>query len=167
MAEDAIQRMKRINDSVHDSFESFNRAIAITKKFPSELITILQKKVAFQALRSLIKKTPVGNPSLWKDPTSAPPGYVGGHARANWMVGIGQAPTGEVANVDPIGTATENEQKAVLGFVPPYSIVFIVNNVNYILWLEDGSSTQAPNGMLRVTLAELETEFMNGLEKLL
>ena len=45
-------------------------------------------ETAFAILRNLIFASPVGDPTLWQQP-SAPPGYVGGHFRRNWIVSIG------------------------------------------------------------------------------
>lgn len=43
-------------------------------------------KIAADLYRELIKVTPVGDPSLWKNPNSAPAGYVGGNLRSSWTL---------------------------------------------------------------------------------
>ena len=48
-------------------------------------------KVCIDLLTSIVLRTPVGNPSLWKNPP--PKGYVGGRLRGNWNVGIGSINT--------------------------------------------------------------------------
>lgn len=42
--------------------------------------------VARQLFNALIQATPVGNPSLWKNPKSAPAGYSGGDLRKAWTL---------------------------------------------------------------------------------
>ncbi len=40
-----------------------------------------------------------------------------------------------------------------------FQIVYIANNVNYIIYLEDGTSKQAPEGMVAITMQELADEY--------
>lgn len=96
-------------------------------------------------LSTLVFATPVGNPTLWQNPNSAPPGYVGGHARRNWQVGLNNAtPRGERPGEDKSGQPTIAEGRAKMkGFKLGGSIV-IANNAPYMGRLNDGYSTQAP-----------------------
>lgn len=122
-----------------------------------------QKKIAFELLGRIIEKTPVGNPDLWA-PSSlpAPPGYVGGRARANWQVSTVFPGNSEIEAIDPGGDATEAQGIAAVGSAQPFGTIWIYNNVPYIRRLEDGWSTQAPSGMVGVSLAEIETFFARG-----
>ena len=105
---------------------------------------------AFAILRNLIFASPVGNPTLWQGgPDSAPPGYVGGHFRRNWIVTIGSFSNIEAQGVDPAGAATAAEGRAVItGFTrgKPGPSLLIQNNVPYANRLALGHSTQAPAG---------------------
>lgn len=102
------------------------------------------RAIAFEALSHVVLGTPVGNPTLWKDPDRAPPGYVGGHARRNWQVGIASAPGDEIEGVDPSGGAVLRDGRAVIAQYPGRQRLYIVNNAPYIGRLNDGWSTQAP-----------------------
>jgi hypothetical protein len=117
----------------------------------------LQKKIALDLLRKIVLRTPVGNPDLWKA-ERAPPGYVGGRARANWQVSINVEPGAAAKDDrDKQGTATISQgEAAILGLTQPGGVIWLFNNVPYILRLENGWSTQAPQGMLRLAIAELE-----------
>ena len=108
---------------------------------------------------SVIKRTPVGNPSLWK--SKPPVGYVGGQARGNWFASINAPTTKSTKAIDKDGTATIlNAQKAIED--APGNILYITNNLPYIFRLEyQGWSTQAPVGMVRVSVLE----FNNALSK--
>jgi hypothetical protein len=109
--------------------------------------------VAIECFGGVIMGTPVGNPSLWQSP--APPGYTGGTARANWQLTNGAPAQGEVNATDG-GTATRS---AVIGELPRLQFTgkyTLANNLPYIERLEDGWSTQAPQGMVKLNVARVE-----------
>ena len=109
--------------------------------------------VAIECFGGVIMGTPVGNPSLWQSP--APPGYTGGTARANWQLTNGAPAQGEVSATDG-GTATRS---AVISELPRLQFTgkyTLANNVPYIEKLEDGWSTQAPQGMVKLNVARVE-----------
>lgn len=115
----------------------------------------LQKKIALDLLRKIVLRNPVGNPDLWQRPP--PKGYVGGRSRANWQVELNVTNENEVEAVDPSGAATITAGTAkILGVGKPYGTIWLFNNVPYIIELEYGWSTQAPNGMVRLSIAEIE-----------
>ena len=64
-----------------------------------------------------------------------------------------------LATVDPSGQETIAKGVAVLEQLPAYSIFWISNNLEYIEYLEAGSSQQAPAGMVSLTVAELSEMF--------
>lgn len=79
-----------------------------------------------------------------------------GRARANWQYGFGSAPSGEIAGADKSGSSASAR---IAGQIPAKAaggVHYIVNNLSYIQSLEDGGSTQAPAGMVGVTLAEAD-----------
>lgn len=86
------------------------------------------KRSVVQAFNETIQRTPVDT----------------GAARGSWL--LGAANNGDVGNV----TITVNEQQIpnVGGSIMLYS------NLPYIELLEDGSSQQSPNGMVKITLAQ-------------
>jgi hypothetical protein len=82
------------------------------------------RNVAVEAYSRLVARSPVGDPSLWKSP--APKGYVGGTFRRSWMI-----------------------EELV-----PGRFWSIWNAQPYAWSLELGSSTQAPQGMVGLTVLE-------------
>ena len=103
--------------------------------------------------RRIVLRTPVGNPSLWSSPP--PPGYTGGQARGNWQASIGSPETGTTSTIDKSGGATITSI-AGEAHKAPGNVFFLSNNMPYIGRLEyDSWSTQATEGMVRVSLAEL------------
>lgn len=130
---------ERINARVCKTAGEFAAAVDVFARdlVPRQVAT-LQRKIALQALRSVVLKTPVDT----------------GRARGNWQTAIGQTTEDEKLMADPVG-----EGESVLRHVGFYQIVFLFNNVNYIIYLEDGTSEQAPNGMVQLTLEELKVQF--------
>lgn len=120
--------------------------------------TVLVKKVAKKALRTLVRSTPVDT----------------GEARSNWRVGIG-APTRSV--IEPYAPGkklgigeTANAAAAIAAGVarinslpkgPLKTSVYISNNTRHINLLNEGRSNQAPAGFVDAALAEAEREIKN------
>lgn len=78
-----------------------------------------------------------------------------GRSRFAWIVSDTTPSTEE----PPPGKYTTT-QPITARFADPYDVAFITNNVSYAVPLEFGhSKRQAPNGRVRITLAELEAEF--------
>lgn len=126
-----------------------------------EIVTTIMSKID--------KRSPVGNPELWvfNRGTSENPdyvnflayndldGYVGGRFRANWQLGIGTKVEGVLGRVDD-SDATLN---ANIGKIPDSAageIYILSNNLPYAQVLENGWSTQAPKGMIGLTVVEFQ-----------
>lgn len=110
---------------------------------------------------SLVEKSPVGNPELWKHPEAAPPGYVGGRFRANWQYGENQIPEGELYTpiVGPFPGAAESIEReaAKVKVQAGGKIHYLANNLPYAQALENGhSAQQAPAGVVGITVIEFE-----------
>ena len=82
--------------------------------------------------------------------------YVGGRFRANWNFSIGSVDNSFRIHPDPKGT--EATARLVAGAIEfkAGQTAFIVNNLPYAIPLEFGHSTQAPGGMVRVTVARFQ-----------
>ncbi|MCH5508820.1 hypothetical protein [Pseudomonas syringae] len=91
--------------------------------------------------------------------------YVGGRFRGNWMFGIG-APDGTTTEeLDPSGSKSNARiANGVLEFHAG-DVAYITNSLPYAIPLEFGHSTQAPNGMVRVTLAHFQKTVENVVRK--
>jgi len=123
-----------------------------------EQVRVLQKKVALEGLVRLVNRTPVDT----------------GRARGGWQVGVNNRPSGQTSpplgpkhkkpltSLPPLsasGQDTVNAGSAQIKTVPAFSVVYIVNNVEYIGELENGKSGQSPNGMLALTVNDLGEMF--------
>jgi len=134
---------------------SFSLDLAKFVEKAKENADIVVQKIAIDVLSSVIDRSPVGNPELWKTPR---PGYVGGRFRGNWQVGFSVAPTGETGVIDANGSQTKQAGAALLQtFTTGVGSIWLMNNVPYAQRLEYGWSRQAPAGMVRLTVTEFQT----------
>ena len=102
-----------------------------------ELRTIM-RKVALELFTRIIMRTPVDT----------------GRLRDNWQVEIG-TPSGNVLDrFDPRGQEAINETTSVVERWDGDTAIFLFNNLPYAMAVEEGWSSQAPQGMVRVTLLE-------------
>lgn len=74
-----------------------------------------------------------------------------GQARGGWNVGINNVNLKE-ADKDKSGAKTISENEREIQRAQADDTIFISNNVQHIEFLEKGSSSQAPNGMVAKTL---------------
>ena len=117
----------------------FNMEITeFAKRVPEEAAE-LQRKIVLAAFVKISDRTPV----------------LTGRARGNWIPTIGSPAEYAFDRIDPTGTMSKAELIAMLPSIPPFSVCYISNNVNYIIFLEEGSSQKAPAGMVAVTIEEL------------
>lgn len=122
----------------HD-FRSFSVDLdAFVKKVGLARGTVV-KRVGFDLYGRIIRKTPVDT----------------GRARGSWTISVSEAdrtvlppaPPGQIYPPPPIGALDVRLNESIV----------ISNNLPYITALEDGHSKQAPNGMVALSIAEVET----------
>jgi hypothetical protein len=83
-------------------------------------------------------------------------GYVGGRFRGNWMFSIGAPDSTTTEEVDPSGA--KSTARIVAGAIEfkAGDTCYITNSLGYAIPLEFGHSTQAPGGMVRITVARFQ-----------
>lgn len=155
----AAQRAAAVNLRLAQSAAKFNKEVAeFAKTLVPQQLQLLHKKVALEGLKRIVLKTAVDT----------------GRARGNWQTTVDTAPPDKEvkkafpaksdkkakdANGTQVATDVINKGSAEIAKVQPFSTTYITNNVPYIIWLEDGSSKQAPNGMVKLTIEELRQMF--------
>lgn len=147
-----MPKEKDISQLLTDVAQKYNRGI-------DEVV----EDVAVSLSERIIERTPVGQPSTWQNPSSAPPGYVGGRARANWFPSI-DSPSDDTTD----STSTNESASRVTGIQDQIAgnVYYLTNNLPYIRRLEyDNWSQQAPRGMVRVTLREALRELKRAISK--
>lgn len=83
-----------------------------------------------------------------------------GRSRASWRVGINNVDLSTMAklksgeHISPMDAYNMviEKARAIIEDIRAGDIIFVSNNVEYVPYLEDGHSQQAPNGMVAVTL---------------
>lgn len=154
--------------------EKFTGALREFNVAATALTTDAWRALLLEGLKRLVLKNPVGNPDLWQSTKTADylgvlgisgdvfkfarEGYVGGLSRGNWQATVGEPAKGVLPTIDQTGSATIVAGEQVFGQVPDgaFDIGWLTNNLPYIEELEDGHSSQAPQGMLAPTFVELE-----------
>lgn len=113
---------------------------------------------------SLVERSPVGDPSMWKGPV--PAGYVGGRFKNNWQYGVGSINTDTSAPPDQAGGGSTGRINQGLVTWRPGQTIFITQSLPYAYRLEHGWSQQAPSGMVRLTVLEFQSKVRQAAEKL-
>lgn len=75
-----------------------------------------------------------------------------GLARGNWQISIGARAQTSVNRRDPVGDMVVYEEMAKLRGASAFATIYLVNNLSYIEDLENGTSGQAPQGIVRVVM---------------
>ncbi len=142
---------------------TFGSDVAQFAQFAGGQMTRVVQTITLELATAVVERTPVGNPSLWKGP--APKGYTGGRLRANWQFTAGSPATGELDTTSH-GTAL-TRIAAGIDASAAGGITWLTNNLPYAVPIEfEGHSKQAPAGMVRISVAEVQQHVNNALAAL-
>lgn len=106
-------------------------------------VLLATKKIAFEALRRVIQKSPVDT----------------GRFKGNWNVGLGATDGVTTEITDPSGAAALASGLGKIQNASRGTSVHVSNSLPYAQKLEEGYSKQAPTGMVALTAQELKNEF--------
>lgn len=120
------------------------------KKSEKKVTKVLQAGT-LEIFSELIRVSPVGNASLWAKPPRTTD-YIGGRFRNNWQTSIGAPSSGFNDSPDSNGALSKAMAMSVIPRIDFNDTVWIVNNLPYAIALENGSSTQAPRGIVKLTV---------------
>lgn len=82
----------------------------------------------------------------------------------NWQVGLGVCPEGTLDIFQTDKMAQADAGKAILSKAQAGGLIYIANNLPYAVALEYGHSSQAPSGMVRITLANINAITSGAIE---
>jgi hypothetical protein len=130
---------------VFENLDEFNRGLDdfAEKTIPEEMNKFMIW-LGSKLLNGFVKKTPIDT----------------GRAQGNWQVTFHRPASGKIESYSQDRGSTirkglsKLKQMKADGVV---QVVYITNNVDYIIKLEEGHSQRAPSGMVSVTLAEMES----------
>lgn len=118
----------------------------------AELLDLSQKTIVQKIALDLFARI-IGNYQTHRHPVDT------GRARSGWgltlVASIETPPEGSYPTPPPLPDVSQLDGKV---------IVYILNSVPYIEALEDGHSKQAPAGMVRLSILEVESEIEAILE---
>lgn len=114
------------------SVASFNADLKKFSKQTGLQLDVIVRKLALDAYDAVTKKTPVDT----------------GRAKGNWNLGAGK--------MDTVVTEETRTKHPTLKKGDGKKVLYITNHLPYIQALENGHSTQAPIGMVDVTVSEME-----------
>ena len=119
---------------------------AMVKDLVEDEVVLFLKKLSLDALRGCVMKSPVDT----------------GRFRGNWNVGIGSQDLSVSEREEKIPVGDDSGERILTGALEiegteDLTVIWITNNLPYAEMLEHGWSLQAVNGMVAMTLAELET----------
>lgn len=122
-----------------------NKEIADTEEKIEDAIAL----IALDSLRGVVRKSPVDT----------------GRFRGNWIVSKNAANTTSSQVTDKNGGQTITKGSGVIDTfkMNADSRIIIQNNLPYASRLENGWSKQAPNGMVALTVAEMQRKYRNVL----
>jgi hypothetical protein len=140
------------------------------------------RQTMFDLTTSIVERSPVGDPSQWEGWNEGGvkenqehwlvktgwvgEGYAGGRFRANWQLGIGSLPGGEINDRDKEGRKTIAKAHAMIPIKDAAGkIYYFTNNLPYAWPLEDGHSKQAPAGMVSLAKVEFQGNVNRALAK--
>jgi len=106
--------------------------------------------IVVRIAQQLDSRSPVGDATYWK--SKPPKGYVGGHFRGNWQLGVDKRPTNEVPGTDPSGAETLGRIMAGIPVEAAGHVYYLTNNAPYSQRIENGWSRQAPQGLVGLTV---------------
>jgi hypothetical protein len=131
---------------------SFEDQIRAAQRKTERKLDEIARRVAFDLFRNVILETPVDK----------------GGARANWQPSIGSPATGTIDATDKSGAATIAKVQAKIASMDAGDIIYLTNNLPYIVKLEEGGypdgplivngfSRKAPAGMVAVTVQKFQS----------
>lgn len=143
---------------------SFSLAVSKFVEQAKDNMNEVKRSVVLQLASAIVERSPVGDPNNWV--SKPPPGYIGGHFRANWQIALGQPASGILDEIDAQGIATKKRLAAEVESIYAGSVAHITNNLPYGPRLEfEAWSSQAPQGMVRITVAEFQTMVNNAVKE--
>lgn len=152
-----------IKNSMTDaSFDKWLKQMESQQKKSLEACEKTINSTVREMVERIIERTPLGDPSLWHYP--APKNYKPGTLKASWEINTNNSArdfkTGRYKRMlqSTSGASIAQQWQGIKLNINTTPTITIVNRQPYAWRVEYGSwSTQAPQGMMRITIQEYKT----------
>jgi len=140
-------------DAISDNANDFASALLALADYAEASVETVIRKACIDLYKMIVERTPIDT----------------GRAKASWSLGIDH---GEDKADDEDGYSFNEISSIIQDNVSEFKFgihddqVVIYNNMEYIEQLENGTSQQAPSGMVSISLADFTTFFNNALQDL-
>lgn len=109
-------------------------------------VDVVVRRTVVELFTTVVKRSPV----------------LTGRFRANWNVSFG-TPTLTVTDKTDKSLATANRVVKTVSTLPTSGVIYLANGLPYAGRLENGSSQQAPYGMVKVAVAQFDSAVRKAL----
>ena len=127
---------------------NYKHVFATVKQGLKRALNTGLQETAYDAISRMIDRTPVKT----------------GAAKAHWFARGSPAESFDKETTDKAGGRTKDRAKRDLKSVRVGDRVYLVNSAPYFVFLEMGSSQQAPAGVVTITLAEMGLLYRRNLK---
>ncbi len=136
------------------NIEAYLAKMEVNKKIALAACEKTINATLLEMYKKIVDRTPVGDPSLWK--SSPPANYTPGHLKASWALSFDNVIRNGEGRFASASQLTEGHGISLsVTNSTTGKTAAISNSAVYAERIEYGSwSTQAPAGMMRITIAE-------------
>ncbi len=138
------------------NFEEYKAKMKLNEGLALKACEKTINSTVVEMYKKIVDRTPVGDPSLWHYPAHAD--YIPGHLKASWTINFNNIQRNDAGQFASGSQVVEGHGLSLSVTNPGNQTVAISNNTVYAQRIEYGSwSTQAPSGMMRITVSEYKT----------
>jgi hypothetical protein len=127
---------------------NYKQVFATKKRGLNRALHTALQQTSLDAISRMIDRTPVDT----------------GAAKAHWFARGTPTESFDKDKTDKSGNSTKARAKRDLKQVRIGDRVYLVNSAPYFIFLERGTSDQAPSGVVAITLAELQLTYRRNLK---
>lgn len=126
------------------NLNQFNREIRnFAEKLLPRQFSLFFRKLTLELLNRTVMRMPI----------------ITGRARGNWQVTVNWKPEADLPVEDKDGGPTVEAGAAAVTKVKIGDVVYLTNNVHYVLYLEEGTPRMPPRKMLAESIREVSAIF--------
>jgi hypothetical protein len=131
------QELVKFQSGFDKTIASLSKRLGAFGKAIQEDLLLLNKVAAFKFFENVIKRTPVDT----------------GRLRANFQIDTKTNSIKIDATAKPANPS-----------LPASKIYWVFNNIDYLIQIEQGSSRQAPQGMIKLALQQVDAEIIKEMK---